>query len=115
MGDLVSVRNFGQGEKWLPGVVIRRTGPVSFCNTMDKGVVHRCHQDQLQSWLVASTSDPVGSATTEESPLDLLADVGDSEPPGPNPQMSTTQTSTPSVCIYPSHVMNPPERFEPSF
>ena len=37
MGDLVSVGNFGQGEKWLPGIVIWRTSPVSFCNTMDKG------------------------------------------------------------------------------
>ena len=66
-------------------------------------MVHRCHQDQLQSWLVASTSDPVGFVTTEESPLpssDLIADVGDSEPPGPNPQMFTTQTSTYSFCAH---------------
>ena len=40
MGDLVPVHNFGQGGKWLPGVVIRRTGPVSLCFVMDKGVVH---------------------------------------------------------------------------
>ena len=118
VGDLVSVRNFGQGDKWLPGVVIERTGPVSCCVAMDNGVVRRCHQDQLRSRLAASTSGPVGSATTEESPLpssDLTVDVGDSEVPGPTPRTSTTQTSTPSVRVYPSRVRNPPERFEPSF
>jgi len=118
VGDLVSVRNFGQGDKWLPGVVIERTGPVSSCVAMDNGVVRRCHQDQLRSRLAASTSGPVGSATTEESPLpssDLTVDVGDSEVPGPTPRTSTTQTSTPSVRVYPSRVRNPPERFEPSF
>ena len=69
VGDLVSVRSFGQGDQWLPGVVIKRTGPVSFCVAMDQGVVRRCHQDQLPSRSVASTSDPVVSESTEESPL----------------------------------------------
>ena len=28
VGDKVFVRNYHQGEKWLPGVVEKRTGPV---------------------------------------------------------------------------------------
>lgn len=113
VGDLVSVHNLRQGDKCLPGAVIRRTGPVSFYVAMDNGVVSRCHQDQLRSRLTASTSGPVVSATAEESPLpssDLTVDVGDSEVPGPNPRMSTTQMSSHSVCIYSSCVRNPLER-----
>ena len=109
VGDLVSVCNFGQGDKWLPGVVIKRTGPVSFCVAMDQGVVRRCHQDQLRSRSVASVSDPIVSETTEESPLpDNAADVGDSESPGHNPPLSTPARA------YPSRVRNPPDRFTPS-
>ena len=108
VGGLVSVRNFGQGDKWLPGVVIKRTGPVSFCVAMDQGVVRRCHQDQLRSRSVASVSDPIVSETTEESPLpDITADVGDSESPGHNPPLSTPARA------YPSRVRNPPDRFTP--
>jgi len=92
-------------------------GLVQFlCVTVDNGVVRRCHQHQLRSRLAASTSGLVGSATTEEShqpSSDLTVGVGDSEVPGPTPQTSTTQTSTP-VHTYPSRVRNPPERFEPS-
>jgi len=116
VGDLVSFHNFGKSDKWLSGVVIERTVQFLFVS-MDNGVVRRCHQDQLRSRLVASTSGPVGSATTEESlPCsDLTVGVGDSEVPWPTPRTSTTQTSTPSVRTYPSRVRNPPKRFKSSF
>ena len=45
-GDKVLVRNFHQGERWLSGVIKKRTGPVSFLNT--DGRYRRCHQDQLR-------------------------------------------------------------------
>ena len=49
MGDMVYVRDFGQGEKrWLRGLIKKRTGPVSFTVQMEEGNLRHCHQDQLR-------------------------------------------------------------------
>ena len=47
-GDLVWVRNFARGEKWLPGVVERNFGAVDYDVVLEgtKAVMHR-HVDQL--------------------------------------------------------------------
>ena len=45
--DPVFVRNYHQGDKWLPGVISEKTGPVSFKVTMTTGQDRRCHQDQI--------------------------------------------------------------------
>ena len=42
-GDDVFVRNFHGGERWLPGVILRETGPVSFLVRLADG----CNQDQV--------------------------------------------------------------------
>ena len=42
------VKNFQAGSKWLPGVISKRTEPVSFVVQMCDGCERRCHQDQLQ-------------------------------------------------------------------
>ena len=46
--DPVFVRNYHQGDKWLPGVISEKTGPVSFKVTMTTGQVRCCHQDQIR-------------------------------------------------------------------
>ena len=46
--DPVFVRNYHQGDKWLPGVISEKTGPVSFKVTMTTGQDRRCHQDQIR-------------------------------------------------------------------
>ena len=47
VGDCVFVRNYGSGGKWLPGVIERQTGPVSFLVKLTDGR-ERCHLDQGQ-------------------------------------------------------------------
>ena len=47
VGDDVFVKNYHRGDKWLPGVIQKKTGPVSFVVKLTDGRVHRCHQDQL--------------------------------------------------------------------
>ena len=47
-GDNVFVRNYHHGGRWLPGVIQRRTGPVSFQVKLTDGREHRCHQDQVR-------------------------------------------------------------------
>lgn len=47
-GNRVYVCNFGSGEKWLPGVILEKTGPVSFRITLEDGRVIRRHQDHVR-------------------------------------------------------------------
>ena len=46
--DPVFVRNYHQGDRWLPGIVTEKTGPVSFKVKLTTGQNRRCHQDQLR-------------------------------------------------------------------
>ena len=46
--DKIYYYNHGVGNKWLPGQVIKQTGPVSFHVDLDNGHHRRCHQDQLR-------------------------------------------------------------------
>ena len=55
--DTVFVKNFQSGDKWLPGVISKRTGPVSFVVQLSDGRERRCHQDQLQKRTVEVTVD----------------------------------------------------------
>ena len=48
MGDKVYSKNFGQGPKWMPGVIAESTGPVSFLVRLGSGQVIRRHQDHLR-------------------------------------------------------------------
>ena len=48
VGDSVFVRNYHQGNRWLPGVIEQRTGPVSFRVKLTDGRTRRCHQDQVR-------------------------------------------------------------------
>ena len=48
-GDQVFVRNYQQGEQWVPGVIQDCTGPVSFRVKLQDGRVRRRHLDQVRS------------------------------------------------------------------
>jgi hypothetical protein len=49
VGENVFVRNYRQGgEKWLPGVIQKETGPVSFRVKLSGGQHRHCHQDQVR-------------------------------------------------------------------
>ena len=47
--DLVYVKNFGKGQMWLPGKIVKVTGPVSFIVALQDSRQRRCHVDQLRS------------------------------------------------------------------
>ena len=48
VGDAVMTRNYARGEKWMPGVVSRETGPLSYHVEVGGGIVRR-HVDQVIS------------------------------------------------------------------
>ena len=48
MNDSVYVRNFGRGEKWIPGEIVKSTGPVSYKVKTNDGLLVRRHADQIK-------------------------------------------------------------------
>ncbi len=48
VGQNIFLKNYGAGRRWLPGMVIQVTGPVSYKVKLHDGRLRRCHQDQLR-------------------------------------------------------------------
>ena len=48
MNDSMYVRNFGRGEKWIPGEIVKSTGPVSYKVKTNDGLLVRRHADQIK-------------------------------------------------------------------
>ena len=47
-GDLVYTRNYSAGQMWLPGKIVKQTGPVSFLVKLEGGRVWRRHINQIR-------------------------------------------------------------------
>lgn len=47
-GQDVWVRNYASGQKWIPGSIISKTGPVSYTVSIDAGKQVKRHLDQLR-------------------------------------------------------------------
>jgi len=82
----------------LPGVICRRTGPVSFVVKLVDGHERHCHQDQLQKRTVGMTA---------ENPVDH-----ESEIPVP-PINAPDQNSTPVTAEPSTNMPNHSEVLEP--
>ena len=121
----MSVRNYHHGDRWLPGVIQQRTGPVSFGVKLNDGRMRRCHQDQLRK-------------RTVEMPPELLADADDTVPSASFPEPSTDSTESTettsaqqssdsmpvssnaaptsgTVKVYPTCSIQPVVRYEPTW
>ena len=60
-GDPVMIRNYSTGPKWLPAVVDRQTGPLSYRCSMPNGREVKRHQDQLHTREVADSYSCAGT------------------------------------------------------
>ena len=125
-GDTVFVKNFQSGDKWLPGVISKRTGPVSFVVQLSDGRERRCHQDQLQKRTVEVTVDspvetetpvPRTSATDQHSSSETEVS---SAVPNSNvvPEQATVASeqsahSSPLRKTYPTRRRTTVQRYEP--
>ena len=130
--DVVFVRNYHQGARWLPGIIEQKTGPVSFLVKLQDGRIRRCHQDQLRC---RSVSVPLLQESTTESDTDIVAaELCESSSsyiePSPNTQELTieggetnqpTDTTVEPVATeelakaYPRRVRHPVDRYEPGW
>ncbi len=96
-GDTVFVRNYHQGDKWLPGTLEKQTGPVSFAVRLSDGRHRRCHQDQVRKRLL-ELEPPAREVTVEvptppcsNPPIETRTEVTVEvpTPPCPDPQIAT--------------------------
>ena len=50
-GQSVIVRDFRHHNKWIPGVVLRKLGPVTYCVKVTNGKILKRHIDHLSKQL----------------------------------------------------------------
>ena len=56
MGESVIARNYSDGEKWLPGTIAEKLGPLLYSVKMDNGLLWRRHIDQCPNQVVHKQS-----------------------------------------------------------
>ena len=130
-GDTVFIRNFQSGDKWLPGVICQRTGPVSFVVKLVDGRERRCHQDQLQKRTVDMTAEnpddheseipvpPINAPDQNSTPVtvepstDMPNRSEVSEPVAATPEQSVSDPVPRKT--YPTRSRTAVQRFEPTW
>ena len=82
--DNVFVRNYTSNNKWIPGVIVEQTGPLSYkVRTPSHGIIRR-HQDQIRVTNCDFKSDAIETQTiTSERECDSV-----------DPNTNTAQTDT---------------------
>ncbi|XP_066511013.1 uncharacterized protein K02A2.6 [Hoplias malabaricus] len=118
-GDHVLARNYCTKEKWVPAVVLQRSGPVSYKVGTQDNQVWRRHVEQLLP------SQSAGTSVAEDLDLVLASELSNPNMPKtssvPSPQASAvsvapcsngTLRETPALRRNPQRTRNPPDRLD---
>ena len=117
LGQEVMARNYGKGDKWMPGIVKKQNGPVSYTVLVD-GMYWKRHVDQLRD---KSTETPENEAQ-ESQPTTSKGDneiTDNSElptattelPPSPGDDGDIPVVPPAPVHRYPQRIRREPPRF----
>ena len=128
------VKNYHHGDKWLPGMIQKKTGPVSFVVKLTDGRVRRCHQDQLRRRSVEVHLDSPVDSEVSVSPAEVSLPLTfptepsirtpESDVEGPSAMDPTLVTKDAVVTAipsnltekaYPKRTRTPVIRFEPTW
>ena len=101
IGDLVFIKNFGNGLPWLPGEIKEIQGPVSYSVLLNDGRSFKRHVDQIRVRTV-----PDSSVNTPDSILD------DCLPP-PTAADNVLPNADPPPLRRSSRIRHPPDRYTP--
>ena len=130
-GDIVFAKNYGSGDRWLAGKVVKVAGPVSFHVKLQDGRIRRYHQDQLRHQVVDDTTTEMSDVGVDDSiPIAIPVTTGNSttndsigatEPPGPQTPveppssvgLSHEQSNSQPIRRYPMRERMPRERYDP--
>ncbi len=88
IGDAIFIRNYRDGERWLSGHIVEKTGPISMVVELSNGQKRRCHVDQIRKRAVGIASSPdfemedplPNMPMLETTPESNPTDVGDGSP-----------------------------------
>ncbi len=112
-GDLIWMKNYGTGDKWLPGVVESVIGPVNFNVKLEDGRMRRCHTDQLRQRQDSGLPLAVVPPTLVEV-LPEVIDVGETSPPALAPATPATPATPPPVSTPAAERVATPVRKKPA-
>jgi hypothetical protein len=101
----VMVRNLRPGKKWVPGVIKKQLGPLTFLVEVENGILWKRHIDHL---LDNATSHTVTSTST---PVDVDQESFTPSVPSDEPEDTLETDTEHSAPRYPDCVRNPPDRF----
>ena len=113
IGQSVMVRNYREGSKWVPGVIIENTGPVSYVVKTSDGLVWRRHVDQIREYVSEQMSasrnlTSVPQSDDEYGPtLPLQEETVEPSPTRPSPASESEVVEH----RYPRHDRRPPDRY----
>ncbi|KAJ8362213.1 hypothetical protein AAFF_G00388720 [Aldrovandia affinis] len=102
--DDVYMRSYTGGHKWIPGVIVSVTGPVSYKVQTPDGQLHRRHVDQLRGRLAlradTASTEPGNHGDLpglpEESPLESATPA---RPGTPDDADNAVARVDPCVCL----------------
>ncbi|CAI5762061.1 Hypothetical predicted protein, partial [Podarcis lilfordi] len=80
--DLVWVRNYSRGSRWVAGVVTRASGPVSYYVTLENGQVWKRHIDQLRRRALSREEPDNSSQANDAEPQDQSEKGPEVQAPG---------------------------------
>lgn len=117
--ETVYMRSYTGAHKWVPGVIMDTTGPVSYRVQTPDGQLHRRHVDQLRGRVQAGADQ--GSEGSEESPDDSTPEPIEPTPPAsPQPPENAEPSGSPVPVVVPDPATplqrpirerHPPQRF----
>ena len=122
--DPVFVRNYHQGDRWLPGIVTEKTGPVSFKVKLTTGHNRRCHQDQRRKRSVEvpnpetpelHDTDDIPTPSVESSTPNAGTEAVSQPPPASGDEVNTDAPPVVEYKTYPSRERKTVDGYEPKW
>ena len=111
-GEEEYVRNFQQpGQSWIPGIISKATGPVSYQVELEDGQIIRRHQDHVRKRM--AVSEELTAPNLDVLPQENDAPPTDNDADSDSENESTnSDTTQPPDRRYPSRSRQPPNRYE---
>ena len=104
--DTVLARNYSGEPKWLPGVVLEETGPVSGRIELEDGAVLRRHHDQLhpRKETQQQQQPEIAECVQQDIPMAI--------PPSSELLPGQGASAVPAERRYPTRERRPPDRYQ---
>jgi len=107
----VFVENFGQGSKWLAGIIDEVRGPLTYMVKLSDGRLVRCHVDYIRNRTSTEPSSPQNAIPSNDDKLSFGPSLNNKEPQSElPPQLQEKQFI---LVRSSSRIRRPPDRFCP--